>query len=277
MQKKYGFLSAVIWIGIFSFGEAQIFQKKQAQVDLLSEQLFVTPGETFWVAIRFQLEPHWHIYWENPGDTGVPPSVNWKLPEGVQAGPLLWPCPKRIEDFSLVNYAYEESVVFLTEMKMTSSLGQNEITLEAHVEWLLCYEICIHEETSLRLTLPLKQTPPEFDKTLVPLFKEARDALPKNLTEWTLHGKLGEKTIELKLFPPVSFSEEIQQLSFFPKEAGVLEDSASQIWKKTKKGYTLTLTRSISVGKTTNLLQGLLLMTQNQEQKAFQVQIPLSS
>src|SRR5271156_3093275 len=46
--------------------------------------------------LYFKLEPGWHVYWKNAGDSGEPPRVRWTLPDGVSAGDFQFPAPKRL-------------------------------------------------------------------------------------------------------------------------------------------------------------------------------------
>ena len=41
--------------------------------------------------LYFKLEPGWHVYWQNAGDSGEPPRIQWTLPAGVTAGPISFP------------------------------------------------------------------------------------------------------------------------------------------------------------------------------------------
>jgi thiol:disulfide interchange protein DsbD len=43
------------------------------------------------LALRFRMEEGWHIYWRNPGDSGLPPDIKLTLPAGVTAGEPRWP------------------------------------------------------------------------------------------------------------------------------------------------------------------------------------------
>ena len=52
---------------------------------LLSSHYAVTPGQSFDVALRTELDDKWHTYWRNPGDSGEPVSITWTLPEGASA------------------------------------------------------------------------------------------------------------------------------------------------------------------------------------------------
>ncbi|MGB5670617.1 MAG: protein-disulfide reductase DsbD domain-containing protein, partial [Sedimenticolaceae bacterium] len=82
----------------------------QVRLSLLSERAAAIPGATLWLGLRFELIPHWHVYWRNPGDSGEAPRVDWQLPGGWRAGNIHWPTPQRIPVGPLVNYGYEDSV-----------------------------------------------------------------------------------------------------------------------------------------------------------------------
>jgi len=65
-------------------------------VDLLSEQQSIQPGHAILLGLHFRLEKGWHIYWVNPGDSGEPPRLEWRLPAGLRAGAIEWPTPSRL-------------------------------------------------------------------------------------------------------------------------------------------------------------------------------------
>ena len=81
-----------------------VVQTDNVRSELVSEVATVKPGEPFWVGLRQTLRPKWHTYWKNPGDSGLPTTLQWTLPTGVQAGPIEWPTPKRLPIGPLVNY-----------------------------------------------------------------------------------------------------------------------------------------------------------------------------
>ena len=83
-----------------------------AKVELLANVSAIKPGEPFTVGIRFTMQPHWHVYWLNPGDSGMPPQVKWKLPEGFTVSELQFPVPKKFEQpGDMVGYGYEDEVL----------------------------------------------------------------------------------------------------------------------------------------------------------------------
>jgi thiol:disulfide interchange protein DsbD len=71
----------------------------------------VSAGKPLSLGLLIRHAPHWHTYWKNPGDSGLPTTLEWTLPAGVQAGPIEWPTPKRLPIGPLVNYGYDGTVL----------------------------------------------------------------------------------------------------------------------------------------------------------------------
>ncbi len=79
------------------------------RVELITDR--ATPGPGMRLGLKFDLDPEWHIYWQNPGDSGGSPEVAWTLPPGMMASGIEWPAPERIDVGGLVNYGYHDRVV----------------------------------------------------------------------------------------------------------------------------------------------------------------------
>ena len=56
------------------------------------------PGQSVWVALDLRIKPGWHTYWRTPGDSGLPTTIKWTLPDGVTAGDIQWPVPRADRD-----------------------------------------------------------------------------------------------------------------------------------------------------------------------------------
>ena len=74
--------------------------------ELVPMTQWATPGSTVVVAVRQDIQPGWHTYWRNPGDSGGATTLDWTLPAGVKADPILWPLPTRQRLLGLMNYGY---------------------------------------------------------------------------------------------------------------------------------------------------------------------------
>src|SRR4051794_39132129 len=73
------------------------------------------------IAIHMRTQPGWHGYWQNPGDAGLPMSVDWKLATGFDAGPLRYPVPSRLNIARLMNYVFEQDYALLVRLKVPSN------------------------------------------------------------------------------------------------------------------------------------------------------------
>ena len=56
--------------------------------ELVPMTQWATPGSTVVVAVRQDIQPGWHTYWRNPGDSGGATTLDWTLPAGVKADPF---------------------------------------------------------------------------------------------------------------------------------------------------------------------------------------------
>ncbi len=134
-----------------------------AVAELIAERSVVAPGDTFLAALYLDLdEGGWHVYWKNPGDSGLPPAVSWTLPEGSEAGEFIWPAPHAIPLTTLMNYGYEHELVLPVEITVPATLKPGdtfEVTGDA--TWLICLDICLPEEAILKLSLPVGEAPIE--------------------------------------------------------------------------------------------------------------------
>ena len=133
---------------------AEAGPRHHVEVSLLAEKSAAEPGKTITVAVQERIDPGWHTYWINPGDSGEPTSIEWSLPEGFSAGPILWPIPHVIPVGPLAEYGYDNEVVLLTEIQVPEKIEGDSVTLSAKVSYLVCREICIPEEKHVELDAP---------------------------------------------------------------------------------------------------------------------------
>ena len=131
-----------------------------AKVELLASVSSIKPGEPFTVGVRFMMQPHWHVYWINPGDSGMPPQVKWKLPEGFTVSELQFPVPKKFEQSGdLVGYGYEDEVLLTATVTPPKELKQGTtVPIAADVSWMVCEDVCLLGEAELSIKLPVSET-----------------------------------------------------------------------------------------------------------------------
>ena len=96
--------------------QAEPVRRDHINVELVAAMDAAVPGEPLTVALRLEPDDHWHTYWRNPGDSGLPTRMSWTLPEGLQAGDILWPFPERQPLGPLTNFGYSGEHFLLTEI-----------------------------------------------------------------------------------------------------------------------------------------------------------------
>ncbi|MGH9358583.1 MAG: protein-disulfide reductase DsbD domain-containing protein [Terriglobia bacterium] len=230
-----------------------------SQVALISEDSTIAPGHSFWVGLQFKLEPNWHIYWVNPGDSGEPPVLQWRLPEGVSAGQIQWPAPQRIEAFTLVDYGYEGDVLLPVLMHAAATLTPaSTVKLAASVRWLICYNTCIPAQGELSLSLPVERNRPRPDGATLALFERARAQMPKPMPPgWRVNAISEQNDFVLSIDSTVPEAG----ATFFPLEAGQIKDAAPQQVLVRGRRLRLRLIKSDQLMKPIKVLNGVVVFS----------------
>lgn len=143
--------------GAVSFLPAAAQGERRAEVELISERVSVAPGETVFVALKVEMDPGWHIYWQNAGDAGLPPVLELYETSNVSAdalGDFRWPLPHLLPvvEGEIMDYGYDDLVVFPIPLTVpTDASGQ--VRLEGLADYLICESVCIPETGEVSLTL----------------------------------------------------------------------------------------------------------------------------
>ena len=205
-------------------GEARVESSDPVKVSLYAEADAISPGGTTYLGLNFKIDPQWHIYWKNPGDSGLPVNVTWKLPEGVEAGPLEWPTPHRISLAGLVTYGFEDEVTLLVPLSISENMkvGQS-ILIEARVFWLMCKEVCLPGNADISIELPIASSSGESSDFQV--FEEARTQFPEVNDQWLLSTNSVGGTLEVRIEGETSMAKDWY---FFAESQDVFDPNAEQ-------------------------------------------------
>ena len=196
---------------------------------LVGETSAIAPGQSFWVALEFDIRDGWHTYWRNPGDSGQATKLTWQLPPGFTAGDIVWTTPHRFEIPPLVNYGYAKHAVHLVNVTAPKVLPVGTpVVLSAKASWLVCSDVCIPEDASLQLKLPVGAQPGAADPADAALFASARGELPSaELAATTARIRNGRLVIALGKEWGATLPQ-IKSLAFFPYDDGGIEYAAPQ-------------------------------------------------
>ena len=194
----------------------------------IPERASVSPGGTVTVALREVIRDNWHTYFINPGDSGAPTEIKWKLPEGWSAAAPKFPYPERIPVGPLMNFGYEDEVVLLNEITAPANAAPGQtVTLEADVMWLVCSDVCIPEETHLSVPLSVADGSPPPTAENAELFAAARAKLP-NASPWKARYQATDDRFGLLIEAPELASARPKSAVFYPYTDGLVEAAAPQ-------------------------------------------------
>ncbi|HLI29972.1 MAG TPA: protein-disulfide reductase DsbD domain-containing protein [Terriglobia bacterium] len=224
---RCAFIAACLLISILAGNiAAKAVVGPHTEVDLISERSAIAPGRPFWVGLHFKMEPGWHIYWVNPGDSGEPPAVQWNLPRGFRAGQIEWPAPQRIKAFTLINYGYQGDVLLPVLMHAPASFKPgSKVNLAATVKWLVCKDECIPAQGQLSLSLPVEKSFSRPSPAAQALFERAWSRLPKPAPPgWKVNALAEQNDFILAIDSGKPESGAI----FFPLESEQIKNAAPQ-------------------------------------------------
>src|SRR4051794_11041838 len=125
--------------------------------------------------IAFKLQPGWHTYWRNPGDSGVPPRFDFTKSENIEAVTVLWPAPTKFADGAGgVSLGYQKQAVL--PLRIVPRYADKPVTLRADINYTVCEKLCIPVEASTELAFT------SVASTEDSALSAALDAVPKPAT-----------------------------------------------------------------------------------------------
>jgi thiol:disulfide interchange protein DsbD len=213
-------------------GRGAVVRTDHAEAELVAAREAAEPGAALLVALRLKAAPGWHTYWRNPGDSGQPTSLEWRLPAGFTAGPIRWPVPKRMPIGQLANYGYEGEVLLPVEIRVPAD-AKGKARLAARAKWLVCDpERCIPESGEVSLELPVGRGGPGRWAGAFAAIELPRPA--------PAHWKLSARREGGRVLLDLAGAEE-QPLLFFPYEEGKVRHAAPQPAERTAAGLRLAI------------------------------------
>lgn len=138
------------------------------EASLVADVTSVHAGETFHAGILLRIRPGWHVFWKDPGEAGIPTTVDLRVPATFTRGDLQWPVPVGFrQPGDLLGYGYADWVILAASVQAPRSLPAGQgAPIRAHVEWLTCERLCEPGKADLELMLPLggDRTPTDVDE-----------------------------------------------------------------------------------------------------------------
>ena len=262
--------AAILASAIAQDVRGQTTPELHAKLQLVSEAATIPANGPIWVGVLFQLDEGWHIYWQNPGDSGEPPKIEWGLPTGWSAGAIRWPRPIVLGRGSIRDYGYEGQVLLMTALEPKRPFTA-PVEIGVAVRYLVCREICIPEKANLALSLPASNSSNTTASPWSGLFKETRAQLPKHLPpDWKVSAADSGENFVLTF----SGAADAKEMKFFPLDAGIIENAAPQTLTPAGKNLKLTLKKSDQLQKPASMLKGVIVLDQD---RAYVISVPVKS
>ena len=150
-------------------------------VNMVTDVQRVGPGQTFHLALIFDIEPQWRIYWKNPGEGAPPPQIKVQAPSGFEIGQTMWTRPRAFKTPVGPVYAYEGQAVLFVPVKAPMPLADGRVTLHAEIKWAVCKDVCVLGEARRSVTVETTHRPVESPQVANPILLKHRMRLPGSL------------------------------------------------------------------------------------------------
>ena len=221
------------------------------EAELVPMSTWAAPGSTAVVAIRQRIQPGWHTYWRNPGDSGGPTTLKWRLPAGVKADPIVWPLPQRQRLQGLTNYGYEGEIFLPVPIEIPASVRPGStLPLSVEATFLVCSDqMCVPDTLTLALDLPVRDGAAPLAGALGQSIQSVIETAPRP-AGITAHATLEGGTLRLTATGGPLAGLDLSQASFFPFDPDVIDHAAAQFGQRGPQGVTLELAAAADLAKT---------------------------
>ena len=237
-----------VLLALFPFGHAQVQESgtgtpgpvkaQHLTAELISEAGTVAPGGSSRVALALTLEPGWHVYWVYAGDSGEPPTVKWSAPSGFSVGPMQYPAPSRLPLGPLMDYGYEGTAVFPFDLSTLPQTSLGIAGLKAHVQWLVCREVCLPGKAYLGLKLNVVPKASSDTNKLIDAAVHSEPVKPPASVKIGVTATRGTLTLNV-----VTGKKEISA-EYYPLDDDSIRNAAEQKIEPTSDGVRLVTERA---------------------------------
>lgn len=207
-----------------AISRATVGQPVEIAIESATEAL--VPGRTTALVLRLKPDPGWHTYWRYAGDVGSPPSVVWRVPDGVEVGALRWPTPELIKAPPLASYGYEREVRLISDLRVPADAKPGTtVELRGDVTWVACKIECIAGDVLLTLSLPVASS--SATNAIVAAAVERESARrPRASSGWQFRAFVDSLDLGLVVLPPDGVALPAGDIQFFVDSAGLIEHAA---------------------------------------------------
>ena len=128
---------------------AAIADDNEIRVDMSAQSMKL--NNTDYLVLSYKNASHWHTYWENPGDAGIPVSAKFKVNgKDIKIPHLEYPAPRMyLEKGKLLGYGFEGEYALFFPISNAIKKSLEGKQLDIHSEWLVCKHLCVPGEKNI--------------------------------------------------------------------------------------------------------------------------------
>ena len=261
------FLSFIFIIFLFSFhanSKIASVSTDHADIELLVETKEIKINEDFVVGIKFNIEPGWHVYWKNPGDSGLPANVDWQNINSIEFKNFLWPPPEKTPEEPLMTYGYYNELVLPAIFSVGSDFT-DEGASQFDIDFLICEKICIPESVSIEFDLS------NYSDEDVQLSRDILSSwynkLPKSFDKEALI-QASDNFISIEWEDE---KNEISEVYFYPEDKGLIRYASNQKLYKKDGSAILIIERPQKYSNDLQNISGVLEIHTNRNKESFEI------
>jgi thiol:disulfide interchange protein/DsbC/DsbD-like thiol-disulfide interchange protein len=210
-------------LALVSWSFAAEAREQRIALSIVASTAAPKPGSTITLGLRFKPQPGWHGYWTNPGDSGLPPQVEWTGPAGLTFGSLRHPAPTILRVAGITSNVHAGEHMLLASVRVPSSIAAGtKLPVKANVSWLACSDtLCVPERATVEIDLTAGVGTATGNAAAI---RKAQAALPQSIAApggYTLDGN------KLHFTLPDGARFGTGNVRFFPDDNGYLDSSTT--------------------------------------------------
>jgi thiol:disulfide interchange protein DsbD len=226
-------LSALLAPAIAGAASAPV-RTDHLQSRLVADATAAVPGTPLTLGLLLEHDPHWHTYWRNPGDSGLPTEIELTLPDGVVAAPIAWPHPQRFVLSDIVNFGFGGRRLLPITLTIPAGYSASTLPVRAAAKWLICEVECIPGKAEYAFELPVA-TQATVDARWSGDFDAARADLPRDSTARLAVAESADAVV--LTVQGLEDAATPAQWTWFPEVPEVVANGATPQWQRTADGW----------------------------------------
>ncbi len=127
----------------------------RVEARLVADADTVRVGDTFRLGVLFDIDPDWHIYWRNSGESGLSTDIEHPDEESLTFSELHWPAPEVYLDPSgeVATFGYAKRTLLFYDVELSDTYIHPTLDVALTADFLACKVDCIPGRVELSRTL----------------------------------------------------------------------------------------------------------------------------